>query len=861
MKKICLLLIIALCLSFCACGTDGGDLSSADTSSDTASSETSETVICEAALKIDSYLAGETPDRSLPSKNLLQGKKYTVSRESGENGSYADNGTYKLTDGIFAEQFDTYTWVGFAGGTAVGIDIDTGSDTHGIADIDIGCLRQTDYGIGLPRSATLYASADGEEYTKLGTVYTPTKLSASEKYTYSFHLGSTLAARYIRISFTSQESGWFFIDEITAKAYSSDYQSDTTDSKSYYGNSDIPFAEPSYWDAPGEEYINLALGAPRVYVSSFSAIPSSDANEECNTSDASLLVDGSKANATWDDKKMFRMTRGDGRRITVDLGHISAVDKVCFDMLVQTDWGVFPVGEVAVGISEDGVNWQSVASVKVDAGGKTSGRLNLTAELGASYKARFVSLIMKVKQHSAISEIEVYGTKSLPNDALSVDPEKSFDTAYSDRYPTLDGIGSVENILCTPVCRYDGNTYDESAMITAEEFSRYVGYYEDGVLRDTFFDTFLFSPCSGYVSDDLKLTLKGWQTYIDSQFVKDRNLNALDRAVGTAAHELKLDGYKANVFLSVMRPTPVNADGSVNTFGDLDGDGIDDPLDNAENRKKAVKWQIDTQIAKYRAQGYTNLTLVGFYWQEEHIFTDDPYEIEVVKYMNDYVHSLGLLTLWIPYYEAEGFEDCKSYGFDISCLQPNYSFMSVPDEDRLDSAALQAKMFGMSVEIEMSYYSDPLNIRRYKEYLQKGVEYGYMDSVKIYYLGIIPTDLTQAYDKGDEYARSAYKDTYLYAKKKLDGSYTAMPDTECTAPVGASFTAKGVLIDKITVNTSETYKLVISVSPRYGSICLEPDGTFTYYPLSGYVGKDTFSVAAVYGTEMSDTAVIEINCK
>ena len=76
--------------------------------------------------------------------------------------------------------------------------------------------------------------------------------------------------------------------------------------------------------------------------------------------------------------------------------------------------------------------------------------------------------------------------------------------------------------------------------MTAEEFARYVGYYEDGELKDTFFDTFLFSPCSGFAPEEDRITLKGWQFYIDSQFVADRNLDALNTAVGSAADELGL---------------------------------------------------------------------------------------------------------------------------------------------------------------------------------------------------------------------------------------------------------------------------------------------------------------------------------
>ena len=349
---------------------------------------------------------------------------------------------------------------------------------------------------------------------------------------------------------------------------------------------------------------------------------------------------------------------------------------------------------------------------------------------------------------------------------------------------------------------------------------------------------------------------------LDQQFVADRNLDALNTAVGSAADELGLDGYQAKVFLSILRPNPETADGQVNTFGDLDGDGVDDPLNTLENRQKAVKWQIDTQLERYRSAGYENLSLVGFYWQEEHIFGDDPDERAVIRYATDYVHSLGMMMLWIPYYQAQEFEEWKSLGFDIACLQPNYSFMSVTDPDRLDSTALQARMFGMCVEMELSAWSNRLNIERYKEYIQKGIEYGYMDSIKVYYLGIIPTDLTQALDNGDAYTSSVYKDTYLYAKGMLDESYSALPEvSEVTAPQSAEYACEGRSVTgKIEVGSDETYTIALAVSPRYGSLRLDTDGTFTYYPLDGYTGTDSFSVTAVFGEQTSEPAVITFVC-
>lgn len=233
-----------------------------------------------------------------------------------------------------------------------------------------------------------------------------------------------------------------------------------------------------------------------------------------------------------------------------------------------------------------------------------------------------------------------------------------------------------------------------------------------------------------------------------------------------------------------------------------------------------------------------------------------------MRYATDYVHALGLKMLWIPYYQAQEFEEWKSLGFDIACLQPNYSFMSVTDPDRLDSTALQARMFGMCVEMELSAWSNRLNIERYKQYIQKGVEYGYMDSIKVYYLGVIPTDLTQALDNGDDYAKSVYKDTYLYAKGRLDESYSALPEAaEVTAPQSAEYACDGrAFTGKIEVDSDDLYTVTLAVSPRYGSLRLDADGSFTYYPLQGYTGADSFRVTAVYGDSASEEAVISFVC-
>ena len=174
MKRLCILLAALLVLPLCACTAPEAD-PSADGSSAVPSALPSESsgsdAVCEAALEIDALLAGGAPDRTQVRKNVLAGKTYTLSRPAGSGDDYADPDGKKLTDGAYAEQFNTYSWTGFAGGTPVTVDFDLGDDAHGISDIEIGCLRQMEYGIGLAGSVTLYASADGESYTSLGAVY------------------------------------------------------------------------------------------------------------------------------------------------------------------------------------------------------------------------------------------------------------------------------------------------------------------------------------------------------------------------------------------------------------------------------------------------------------------------------------------------------------------------------------------------------------------------------------------------------------------------------------------------------------------------------------------------------------------
>lgn len=825
------------------------------------SSVVEEQKVNEDVLAIDNLL-GEAADRTVGRTNILKGNSYTPSQEAGSDGYYTDDEHKKLTDGISAESFNSYSWAGYTGSGTLSVTFDLGENVGNIADIEIGCLRQVDYGIGLPGYAEIYVSSDGENYTKLGKLFTPADVTVSQKYTYKFNLQGVVETRYLQIKLGSPEKLFIFVDEIAAYVYDGG-GSNIVPVNDYY-TAFTPESNAAFWNETESDYSkkqNLALGK-KTSVVSFSALDTETANETLNClPESGILTDGQYAvSASWELGELFRMSHGDGRQLIIDLEKISAVSSVSGDVLQQAEWGIRAPKAIGVSISENGADWQGVATIDLAIeNDETIEMVKFTADFGKTYRARYVKLQFLINPHVAISEIEVIGTKKIPSNAISPDPDAEV-TRLSDRFITPEDFGGLSNILCNPVCRGDGVTYDEAAMITHDEFLPYVGYYEDGILKDTFFDTFLFSPCSGYTNSADTTTLKGWKFYVDSQFVADRNLYALNEAVKTTGAGLEQNDLKVNIFFSILRTFPIMEDGSVNSFGDIDGDGVEDRFDTFANRKKAIKWMIDTQLEMYEAAGLDRLNLAGFYWQEEHIFLHDPQEVELVQWAAEYIHDLGYKIMWIPYYNATGFANWKEYGFDLTCLQPNYSFMSVVDEDRLDTTAYQAKMHGMCVELELSTYTNRANIERYKEYLEYGVKYGYMNAVKVYYLGIIPTDLTQALTSEDESTRAVYRDTYLFAKGLLDESYNQQTTETLTPPEGVSLTTQSVrpVSGKVEIGETGYRALVITVSPKYGTLRLNLDGSFTYTPMKNFTGTDSFCIAAEYATGMSENATVTV---
>ena len=857
-KRAAALLLALSMLAAAGCTDQPEETSSAAESgssdrSDTSSEPFVEPEVNEVRDRVDA-LYGTPADRSLKANNALSGLLPAFSRPASSD--YPGNGGRALTDGVRTQIFDTQSWVGFNGREPVTLTFDLGEVVDGLADFEVGAFEERDYGIGLPAAVAVSVSTDGENFSWIGSVLAPAEVSGTEAYPFTLRLAGTVSARYIRYEIGAPSNTWLFIDEVTAVRYGAGADGPTSgEVGDYYGDTNIPeITEPEYWDPSGSDYAqerNLIAGLPQ-QIEQLAPFSAEVATTFYNSKeDAAMLTDGKFAGqAAYSDPAYFRFTGGLGRTILYDLGRESAVSSFAGSFLYELSTAVGLPRRLLIKASQNGVDWQTIHVTEAFKTSETAARVEVAEAFAQTYRARYIEFVFPVNTHVYCDELAVYGTKRIPDDAADIVADAVEVAVYPDKYITPDDFLGVNNMLLSYHCLPNDL---EGGRITVEEYLPHVGYFDrEGNLTDTFFDSFLYLPYTAFNYSDNAKSLDGWKFYIENQFTADRNVDALNTAVGQVKEELGLDDYTVSVFFSILYTFTEST-----SFGDIDGDGVVENFTKIEDRKKAIKWIIDEQVRLFEQGNYENLELYGFYWFEESIAFSDPHETELIRYASDYLHSLGYKLMWIPYYQASGFSDWKELGFDMACMQPNYAFSGQATVDRLYDNAATTKRLGMCVEIEINQYDSKADILRYKEYLAVGAETGYMNAVKCYYQGGVPGAFYYAYKSTDPLINSVYHDTYLFAKGKydpseiIDGEIADPSDLEMDTTSGRGVTGS------LNVETESDYHVRIETSPKYGTLRFG-GGTVTYTPLAGFAGTDTFTVYLEYIHGDSKTATVTV---
>lgn len=231
---------------------------------------------------------------------------------------------------------------------------------------------------------------------------------------------------------------------------------------------------------------------------------------------------------------------------------------------------------------------------------------------------------------------------------------------------------------------------------TVDEFRPYVVHeFADGT-KDWLFDGFLFLEFKNgsgrhYTVGYEKLNArKGeWAWLLDRIFEEGKSLSALDACITEEIAELGKPGFKHQIVLGLPEAILDQKD-----WGELDGRVLD--FSKEEDQLAATRWYIDELMKRFKAAKYKNLELSGFYWVAE----TNNYCGQLTVPISEYIHSLGKLFYWIPYWQSKGAGEWKALGFDVAYQQPNHFFNhSIPDS-RLDDACAFAREHGMAMEFE-----------------------------------------------------------------------------------------------------------------------------------------------------------------
>lgn len=800
--------------------------------------------INEAYLSLGTINAPQTGvkiDRDLVKTLISAGKGYKIVGETSK--TFPDNGKM-LTDGNLSGYYEGGTWVGFKTDKDVLVTIDLGTKVNDISSVEAAFYTNTTVGQYLPVAVKVVAISDKDERTDLGIVYA-SSTRVSGNYTFALQFEEAVSAKKIEFTFIATDSTVFLVEELGVYAYREAESVETL----YPMVSIDSGATP--WDKSSEgynEYLNLILGKTQQIV--VGQEPDSSVYKDNTPITSKLMTDGKFATTTnIHNGFFFKFCRGGSRLVIYDLEHVSSVDKFTASFTHQSDWAVLSPSNVTVLVSPDGEKWYEAGTFAVT-GDADPSIYKGSLTLDKAVKAKYVAFSFAVNTWVGCDELEVYGKK---NSTKAEEPSKlnlnEVDLFKNKRKePSEDLLGGSKDLCLL----YHGT----QAFYDVDDLIPYLAYLDrNGEMKDTMFDSFLFLMTGAFPSgakpyDDGKLS--DWKWAIDDLFVKGENLLALEEAAAQVKQTLGLDSnFKYKVTMSIYYPSVKHTN-----FGDIDGDGKNENFSKIEDRIKAIETYIDMFEKKFNEQGFKNIELVGYYWYHEAINSGDIESMQLLNATSEKVHEVGKDFFWIPYFQSNGYESWNKYGFDVACMQPNYVFKLETPYSNVPICAELTKLYGMGVEMEICGDSlvDERFFKKYMEYIEGGIRYGYMsDCVIMYYQDVYA--FRNACNSKTEMGRMVYEYTYGFIKDSLKSSPEKLDNQQYETTVNTP------LHGKIETNSTYLNELRVALSPKSGTVTLNNDGTFTFYPEKDFKGDVTFAIEYSEYLGWSEPCVITVTVK
>lgn len=303
--------------------------------------------------------------------------------------------------------------------------------------------------------------------------------------------------------------------------------------------------------------------------------------------------------------------------------------------------------------------------------------------------------------------------------------------------------GDIQNLVLI----YNGYYEQNKGDWKAEELLPYLLYQKrDGSFGEPFFDGFLFLGLLSYTGNQLfeavdpkkAANWNDFDWYLNKTFHPQGDLNALHKAVLSARQICGKSDLKARVVLTIPFP-------SKETFG------------GQETQKAAICRYVDRMMEWYRPFEQQNtLELCGFYWLHE-----DDAQTELIQYARKKTKEQGLAFLWIPYYQAHGFDHWQEMGFDAAILQPNHFFNGTPSVQIRNTAELARKyQMGIEFEFDERAFENEEFYQKYLDYLNGAHQFGFSGPgvFKGYYQDV--KAIYNAVNHGGTHGRELYEKTF-----------------------------------------------------------------------------------------------------
>lgn len=574
------------------------------------------------------------------------------------------------------------------------------------------------------------------------------------------------------------------------------------------------------------------------------------------------LTDGKRASdLSFSNSAWHKCYRGRTRTIEWELPEMRAVTGLAVSGLQDNIAGLPIPATFKLYVSENGADYMLAYTVDNSALRQRTGtqRYDVRATDVGRFRAKYVRVEFECAVNIFIDEIEIYGTQVDGTEAPFV---KAEEPTYVNAFDA--GVEGMRELVLL-YCGYSADN-PESVRNTEEQMLYYFGYVgADGQIKDTFFDSFMFSalksacPSGGSLnySGEKQSTKEDWETYLASIFDEEYNCGAIERAVQQVKDATGKSDLQVSMVINIPYPTTGSA-----PFGDIDGDGQAEYCRNEEEQLAIYRWFFDRVDEYLAARKYQNIRLGAYYWEEES-FRVDGSDITLVRSVCEEAHRRNVKFFWIPLLYANGYDVAReTIGYDCIMMQFNYSFLDYAKEPCLSEIVDEVRRRGLGVEMEIHWFASTNDelLGRYYSYLNACAALGVMDNVAhSYYQNASPGTFYECAISSSQKLRNVYDDTYAFTK----GTYIPRkPELVCRGDlqVRAGKRTRGY----ISVQNGESLVTLGDVSwqfiqePQHGRVELNDEGMFFYYADADYSGTDSFTVCAQATYASSEVLTVNI---